>query len=302
VLAAGACAAWATIGIASPARATAQAGPCQQAPPAGDSHITLVSGGLRRTALLHVPPAPAGRGLPLLVGLHGAGGGFFARYTGFSQIADGEGFVAVYPDASQIAGRGFWNINDRDPASPDDVRFISDLLDLVQGTLCIDPARVYAAGVSNGGGMAARLACQLSGRFAAIVSIAGGYGSQPPCQPQNPVSVMEIHGTSDGSVPYGGSAGGIGAVRPWLNAWARRDACRGVPKVSRAAARVMRYRWSKCAEGTTVEHLEIRGGAHQLPGGLPRDPGPVSTILAPWLAWSFLRGHRQAPPLAVPVA
>ena len=177
------------------------------------------------------------------------------------------------------------------------MQFISDLLDYLESNLCVDRSRVYAAGVSNGGGMAARLACVLSARFAAFASIAGGYESLPPCQPANPVSVIEVHGTADGSVPYDGlRPGGAGAVRPWLAAWGQEDGCRGPPAVSRIAPRVERYDWTRCAEGAAVEHIEIFGGNHQLPGALPPDPGQASTVSAAWLAWSFLRQHSQAAP------
>lgn len=280
--------------IAQPALAQEAAAPCQQAPAPGNSEVALESGGLQRTANVLVPPASAGQRLPVVVVLRGEGAVNFAAYSGFSTIAEAEGFVAVYPEPiEQGAGHTFWNI-DAAPAGPDDVEFIADLLDRLEGSLCIDPSRVYAAGVSNGGGMAALLACELSSRFAAIASIAGGYSTLPSCDPAEPVSVLEIHGTADGVVPYDGAAGsGAGAVRPWLAAWRARDGCQSHVGVSEIAARVKRYRWSACAQGTSVEHVEILGGGHQLPGALPPDPGQTSTFSAPWLTWSFLRQHRR---------
>jgi polyhydroxybutyrate depolymerase len=274
--------------------APAGGGGCATPPAPGDSPLTLTSGGLPRTAILHSPPGAGAVPLPLLIGLHGAGGDFFERDTGFSAIADDEGFYAVYPDALQADGRGAWNINDHRPGAPNDVQFISDLIDLVERTACIDPTRVYAAGISNGGGMAARLACQLSSRIAGIGSVAGGYSSLPPCRPANPVSVIEIHGTDDGTVPYAGPAAGAGAVLPWVGSWAHRDGCRSAPQRSRTAPRVLRLWWTGCAGGTAVEHLQVTGGTHQYPGGLPPDAGPTSSISASWEIWSFLRGHRLA--------
>jgi polyhydroxybutyrate depolymerase len=272
--------------------------PCLQAPTPGDTVVTLISSGVERTAVLYVPPAAAEQRLPLLVGLHGAGGKFFEHYSDFSVIGAAEGFVAVYPNPIEIeGGHTFWNIDDRRPGGgPDDVQFISDLLDYLESNLCVDSSRVYEAGVSNGGGMAARAACQLSARFAGFASIAGGYGALPPCRPTNPVSVIEVHGTEDGSVPYNGAPPSrAGAVRPWLAAWREHDGCRGRATVSRIAPRVERYAWTHCAEGSEVVHVEIFGGNHQLPGGLPPDRGQASTVSASWLAWSFLSRHRQAP-------
>lgn len=273
------------------------AGPCSQAPSPGTQRLTLLSGGLERTALVHVPRVAAGRRLPVLIALHGAGGNgaAFEPYTGFSVLADDEGFIAVYPDA---AGRHpFWSINDHIPGEANDVQFISDLLDRVEAMLCVDADRVYATGVSNGAGMAVRLACELSSRLAAIAPIAGGYKSQPPCHPDRPVSVIEVHGTSDAAVPYLGTPPHrAGAVQTFLADWRRRDVCRSTEQISRVAPRVLRLQWSHCADGTAVEHLEILRGAHQLPGGVPPDPGQSASISAPWEVWAFLRSHRRAPP------
>jgi polyhydroxybutyrate depolymerase len=274
------------------------ADPCQQAATPGDSTITLLSGGKERTAIVHVPPAAAGERLPVVIGLHGAGGQFFESYSGFSVLADAEHFIAVYPNPIyESQGHTFWDISSTGPGGDPDVEFLGDLLDYLETNMCVDTSRVYAAGVSNGGGLAARAACDLSSRFAAIASIAGGYKSLPQCQPANPVSVIEIHGTSDTVVPYNGSPpNGAGAVRPWLSMWGERDGCQGPPLISRIAPRVERYDWTQCAEGAAIEHVEIFGGGHQLPGGIPPDAGQTSTVSATWQAWNFMRQHSQAAP------
>ena len=291
----------ASLALTAAPAAAASGSPCSRAPTPGTTRVTLTSGGLERSALVHVPPVAAGRHLALLIALHGAGGNgaSFEPYSGFSVLADDEGFVAVYPDAS---GRHpFWTINDHDPHAANDVQFISDLLAQIERSLCVDADRVYAAGVSNGAGMAVRLACQLSSRFAAIAPIAGGYRSQPPCHPDRPVSVLEVHGTSDGAVPYLGSARGsarfgAGAVLPFLDAWRSHDACHGGPRLRRVAPRVLRLEWDSCMDGTEVAHLEILQGNHQLPGAVPPDPGQASTLSATWQVWAFLRRHRRAAP------
>jgi polyhydroxybutyrate depolymerase len=283
---------------APPGAAVETVKPCQQAPTPGNSQIALVSGGAERTATVHVPPAAAGQRLPVVIGLHGAGGKFFESYSGFSVLADAEDFIAVYPNPIyEFKGNTFWDINSNLPGGGPDVQFLGNLLDYLETALCVDTSRVYAAGVSNGGGLAARAACELSSRFAAIASIAGGYRSLPPCQPANPVSVIEVHGSSDTVVPYNGfPPNGAGAVRPWLSMWGQRDGCQGQPTVGRIAPRVERYDWTGCAEGAAIEHVEIFGGGHQLPSGIPPDAGQTSTVSATWLAWNFLRQHTQAGP------
>src|SRR5207248_243685 len=140
-----------------------------------------------------------GKPLPLVLALHGAGGNGrgMEQYTGLSAFADRYGFVAVYPSSVPK----FWNIT-ASPNKPDDVAFINQLLDVVESQVCIDPERVYATGVSNGGGMVALLACAMSDRLAAVAPVAGNYLPLPPCHPDRPVSVLEIHGTAVKSVPY----------------------------------------------------------------------------------------------------
>jgi polyhydroxybutyrate depolymerase len=234
--------------------------------------------------------------MPLVVGFGGAGmaGPWFARYSGLSKVADRYGFIAVYPTA--WGERPFWNMNGQIPGKPDDVRFVSDLLDTLEATRCIDVSRVYATGVSNGGGMAARVGCDLSARFAAIAPVAGGYGTLPPCAPDRPVSVLEIHGTADPVVPYGGKgADHAGRVGDYLEDWAHRDRCAG-PRRTQVSAGEVRVDWRPCAEGTSVSHLQIIGGVHAWPGSSPAAAGPATSVSAAGEAAVFFRRHARARP------
>jgi polyhydroxybutyrate depolymerase len=284
----------AAVSASAPSARAAQA--CERALPVGSAPITIRSGGLDRTAIVHVPAGLPAAPVALVLVLHGAGqqGADFEADTGFSTIADAERFVAVYPDARPGAGgRPFWNINDRETAAADDVGFLRDLLATVAAQACTDPARVFATGMSNGGSMTARIGCELSDELAAIAPISGGYGSQPACTPIHPVSVLEVHGTLDGVVPYAGKAGGSGAVMPYLDRWAAWDACRTRPSSHLVAPRVMRLDWRGCAVGTAVSHLRIGGGVHQVPGGSPPEPGPASPLSAPLLIWRFFATHAR---------
>jgi len=284
---------------AAPAATTPAPAGCQRTLVPGDQTVTVSSGGLTRTALVHIPAGAPAKPLPVVVALHGAAqnGAFFAGYTGFSAIADAEQFIAVYPDAlpaASFSDRPFWNISSRDPSAPDDVRFVSDLLDTLHHTACTNPLRVFATGVSNGASMTARLGCELSGRFAAIAPVSGGYGSQPACTPARPVSVLEIHGLLDPIVPYAGLApAALGAVRPYVGRWLTWDGCSGNPSGRVIAPRVLRLEWNGCRSGAAVWHLRISGGGHQLPGGDPPDSGPAATFDAPWAIWDFFRTHAR---------
>lgn len=252
----------------------------------------LPSRGRQRSARVHLPlgRAPT-RPLPLVLALHGsaADGSFMERYSGLSAIADREGFVAVYPDAP-----GGWNVDDHKAGAPDDVTFVSDLLDGVERDWCIDPHRIYAVGVSSGGGMVARLACDLSARLTGIASVAGSYGPLRACRPGRPVSVLEIHGTADRIVPYLGRASdGAGNVPAFVRGWRRRDHCAKRAVRRPIAPRAFQVDYPGCARHSAVRHIEIVGGGHQYPGATPPDAGPPSTISASWQAWRFFARLRS---------
>jgi polyhydroxybutyrate depolymerase len=263
----------------------------------GDSPLPVSSSGIERSALVHVPRGIGkGRRVPLVLGFGGAGmtGPAFASFSGLSTVADRFGFIAVYPTATGASP--FWNMSGQIPGKPDDVRFVSDVLDTLEQTLCIDVKRVYATGVSNGGGMAARVGCDLSARFAAIAPVAGGYGTLPPCKPDRPVSVLEIHGTADPVVPYGGKGPDhSGRVGDYLEDWAHRDRCAG-PRRRAVSADEVRIDWRPCAQGTAVSHVEIIGGPHAWPGSSPAAAGRPTRVSAAIDAYAFFRRHARSRP------
>jgi polyhydroxybutyrate depolymerase len=270
--------------------APSAAGSCAAKPRAGSSDITLPSAGQQRQARLHVPQAPAGKELPLVVAFHGAGatGEFMERYSGLSQVADRGQFVVVYPNAS--GSHPFWSLNDDARNGPQDARFISDLLDNVEDSLCIDTKRVYATGVSNGGGFTARIGCRLSERFTAIAPVAGGYRAIPDCDARRPVSVLEIHGTADRAVPYWGKPPDYrGSVPRYLAGWRRIDRCGSKPVDQRMAAGTLRKVWAPCADGTRVEHIKRWGRGHEWPGAFGA-PG----MSASQVVWDFFRNLRSS--------
>jgi polyhydroxybutyrate depolymerase len=255
--------------------------------------FVLESGGRRRNAIVHVPPHPGRAKLPLLLVFHFAGGPAreMEESTGLSKLADRRRFVAVYPNAAPP--NHFWNISSASSRA-DDVGFVRDLLDNLGNQVCFDRERVYATGVSNGGGMAARVGCDLSDRIAAVAPVAGGYSTLPHCTQPPRASLLEIHGTGDPIVPYTGRGPThAGDVMTFVRGWAAANGCGAAPTRTRPARDAVRFDWSGCRSGTHVAHIRLRGFGHGWPGA----PGPVfrgkdSNFPANPAIWRFLSAQR----------
>ena len=167
-------------------------------------------------------------------------------YTGMSAVADRSGFLAVYPSA--VTPHPFWNYY-LDPNKPNDIQFISDLIDHIEATRCVDPKRVYVTGVSNGGGMTAldRLQAEHApGRPSRPSPAATRH--LPPCNPDRPLSVLEIHGTADKTVPYWGTGPDHkGGAQRYVREWAKRDGCEAKPTRTQAQRHGAAVRLEDCA-------------------------------------------------------
>src|SRR6187200_2649693 len=173
--------------------------------PAGDAPGELMFGGLPRTYQVYVPAGvdhPAG----LVVNLHGAGmtGTEQAALTNYNGVADQYGFVVAYPDGIDFSwadGRGA-SVPDRQGV--DDVGFLVALVDRLSRDYGIPPGRVFATGMSAGGFMATRLACDRADVFSAVAPVAATLGSGVACNPSRPVSMLAFSGTADPVVPFAG--------------------------------------------------------------------------------------------------
>jgi len=182
-----------------------------------------------------------------------------------------------------------------------DVRFISELIDTLETAYNIDPARIYANGLSNGGGMAFVLSCTLSDRIAAVGMV--GAAQLLPwnwCTDRRPVPMITFHGTADRFAPYNGGTSWVVArplpnVETWTANWARRNRCGPKPVESAVAADVTRRDYKNCADDAAVVLYTLRGGGHTWPGGQPLPEwfaGPTSrSIDASGVMWEFFRAH-----------
>jgi polyhydroxybutyrate depolymerase len=266
-----------------PARAANSAyDPCRVTTAPPSSPVAVASDGDQRDALVHTPAGQKGvRPQALVLALHGSkgDGAFMERYSGFSTVADRNGFVVAYPSAA-----GPWS--DFDPQDgARNVRYISALLDVVESRWCVDPARVFVVGISSGAGMAMRLACDLSDRVAGAAAVAGYYSG--PCRPPRPVSIFEIYGDKDPITSVMG-------VKWFVSGWHGRDRCLQPSRRGRAPRAV---EWTAaCGRATSVRQLRILGGGHQYPGATPHDPGPADPVSASVEAWRFFSDKRIAAP------
>ncbi|KZS67311.1 MAG: PHB depolymerase family esterase [Mycobacterium pseudokansasii] len=243
-----------------------------------DQAGTLQFGGLKRTYIVHSPPgAPVG----LVLNLHGGGGTGAGQQSlsAFDSVADANNLLVVYPDGydkSWADGRG---ASPADRRHLDDVGFLVALVGKLQREFSFPAGHVFATGMSNGGFMSNRLACDRADVFAAIAPIAGTLGVGVACNPSRPVSVMEAHGTADPVVPFnGGKVRGRGGPSQAISAagmvdrWRAVDGCQGDPTMDELpnvgdGTVVRRYDSRSCAAGTEVIFYRIDNGGHTWPGG-----------------------------------
>jgi polyhydroxybutyrate depolymerase len=281
------------------ARAASRGGTTQapQSCRQGNAVLHFSVDGEPHEALVDIPRG-ASRRLPLVLAFHGAryGARFASRYYRLTPLADRAHFVVIYPQASHDV---FWQLRS---TQHEDVEAVRALLDRVEQWPCIDSARVYATGVSNGGGFTARLGCELADRLAAIAPVAGGYGSLGTCRPTRAVPVLEIHGTEDPIVPYRGTGpDGDGSVPGFLAQWVALDDCRGAPRRTVLSRDVTRLAWTRCAGGASVEHLRLGETGHVWPGGdSDTDRHDPTGVDAAETVWRFLSRFRL--PVGQPAA
>jgi polyhydroxybutyrate depolymerase len=263
----------------------------------------MVSSGESRTYLLYVPSSyDRNKPTPLVISLHAAAlwGAAQMEISQWNRVAEREGFIVVYPSGVEGHGPRIWRA-DGGARLTKDVRFISDLIDTLEAAFNIDSARIYANGLSNGGGMSFVLSCSMSDRIAAVGMV--GAAHLLPwnwCTDPRAVPMIAFHGTADRAVPYNGGASWVAPKRfpsipGWTANWARRNRCESKPVDSAVAAHVTRRQYVSCADDAAVVLYTIKGGGHTWPGGRPLPEWFVGStsneIDATRLMWEFFRQH-----------
>jgi polyhydroxybutyrate depolymerase len=230
--------------------------------------------GLDRTYTVYLPASyTAGDQLPLLFSLHGLTqtGNIMMQFTDFNTYADQYNFIVVYPDGINNS----WNVGFSGGSTANDVGYLSALIDTLHAQYGIDLNRVYSTGYSNGGFMSYRLACELTGRFAAIAPVAGTMtdGAWGSCQPSRDIPVMHIHGTNDFVVFYNGGFGNK-SVAQVLELWRGFSNCPAnaviidLPDLVAEGSTVQTHTWAPCDDSVEVVHYKVINGGHTWPGSI----------------------------------
>ncbi len=277
---------------------------------------SIVSSGERREYLLYVPTSyDPTEPTPLVISLHGGAiwPALQRDLSGWNRLADRHGFIVVYPAGLRLQGSGprGWRVIHLGPGLEKDVHFIADLIDRLEKNYHVDPSRIYANGLSNGGGMTFALSCTLSNRLAAVGMVAAAQflpwswcAEQGPSG-QRPMGLISFHGTADKIVPYDGgtswvrSDGAFPDVSEWTEKWAHRNRCSPGSVESIMAANVTRRDYRDCAADATVKLFTLHGGGHTWPGGESMPEwflGPTNrSVDASSEMWAFFQENSITP-------
>lgn len=285
----------ATPAAPTPAVESGSAG-CANAPSPGSRSVELRHDGLDRVYDIVVPETASGVPLAVVLGFHGFSGSSVEQATtsGLGDLALADGFIAIFPQGSDLGGTtpAYFNIETiEDPTLADDVGFTAAILDATEAELCVEPSMVYAMGHSNGGMFAATLGCALGDRIAAVAPVAGVH-LLPECSGRS-MPVIVTHGSEDPLVPFADDDVGPGSrralrelvlglggtdaephmfgavtatsVESWVESWASRNGCTlGAPDVTETTD-VETTGFAGCRSGVDVVLQVVPEGGHDWP-------------------------------------
>ena len=255
--------------------------------------------------------------VPLVIVLHGGGGNMnqVERFTGFTTYAKIEKFIVAYPQGLYTQwndGREIFQSRTHRKKT-DDTGFISKMIDAIGGKYNIDKGRVYVAGISNGGFMALRLACELSHKITAVAAVTATMNKYlgKTCVLKSPVSVLIINGTDDPLVPYNGGHVRVGRKKRGriLSTEKTIEKFRDLNDCKKNRLKVsfmdsiddgtkIQKKVYKCGNSVEIGLYQVIGGGHTWPGGpqyLPEKAiGKVSKEFdATELIWEFFKGKTK---------
>jgi len=225
---------------------------------------------------------------PVVLTLHGGGGNALSTvgFTQMNNVADTANFIVVYPQGTKVGTNCCsWAAGVGSPADTlgiNDILFFNNLIDTLIAQFNIDTSRIYSTGLSQGGFMSQRLACQLSNRIAGVAALCSNLDSLQmiSCNPSQPISVMLINGTSDLLVPYNGATfinNGwpltYFSTDTLINFWALKNGCGIIPFSQNLPetdltdnSTITKFEYSNCNCGVQTILYRVNGGGHTWPG------------------------------------
>lgn len=285
----------------------------------GDYTFSLQHDGLTRMYMVHVPESydPA-KAAPLLLAFHGGGGDMSIQATEkyYHEISTSEkhGNIVVFPNgysAFQSGKLATWNggacCGGARDKNIDDVGFVRKIISNLTQQMNIDKNRIFATGMSNGGILSQRLACEMADTFKAIAAVAGP-DETASCTPSRPISVMSIHAKDDDHVLFNGGAGEgafpdetkvtqFTSIPETISRWVKRNSCNPTPKrvLDKPGAYCDLY--SQCKDNVEVELCVTETGGHSWPGGTKPRQGkskiePSTAISANDVMWDFFNRQK----------
>jgi len=252
----------------------------------GVQQIKLKVGDTVRRYYLYVPPGvdPL-RPAPLVLNFHGLNSDAEEQieFSGLNVTARARGFLVAYPEGID----GSWNGGDccgsAARSQVDDVGFARAVVQDTSSRVCVDTSRIYATGMSNGGILTHRLACEAADLFAAIAPVAGGLFLQN-CRPTRPVPVLAINGTADEVLAFS-------VAESSYRSWQLFDQCRLGAETQQGPCSVNR----RCPEEAMVGLCRLDGVGHCWPGtetcefGMSTSPLDFSANVEMWRFFERVR-------------
>jgi polyhydroxybutyrate depolymerase len=237
--------------------------------------------------------------IPLVFNMHGftSNASHQELYSSMNAVADTARFAVCYPNGIGNA----WNVGWSFGSTVDDVGFISAMIDKFHTEFGIDKSRVYACGMSNGGFMSYRLACELNDRIAAIASVTGSMVQQAVdnCKPGKAVPVMEIHGTADETVNYNGSPNVSIAIPQIMKLWQENNGCKKDPIIEmvpniNATDNTTTEKWTytDCTKDKRLIHYKVLNGGHTWPGAPIALGNTSQDFRASVEIWNFFKQYK----------
>ena len=286
----------------------------------GQYERVLIHDGIHRTYILHIPPQyDPQKAFPLVLLFHGGTGNAKQALDNYGLVekANREGFVLVAPNGTGRLKKIMltWNVGFGFGYAMrhniDDIGFARKLITEIEDTISIDPQRIFATGISNGGILCHFLAAELSDRIAAIAPVVATIGGKKsideqyilPPRPKEAVSVIAFNGLLDERIPYSGGIQKKSVGKPvWVKSaqetqafWVVVDHCTSRPRIEvNKNDEYEKITYGRCINDSEVIQYLIINQGHAWPGGKKPRLGadtPSKTVNATDLMWEFFQKH-----------